>query len=402
MRVLITGAAGLIGRPTARLLAEEGHEVLATDLRAAPTVDRHPAAAIERRLGPATDLRPAAAVDRHPAAATDRRPGPTTDLRPALAVDRRPLPVDPRALTGEHPRISWLRLDVRQRARVMAAFAELRPEAVVHLAARHFIPWCDRFPAATLRTNVIGTQNVADAVRELGGARLVFASSAAVYGPSAERLGEDHPLDPDDIYGTSKATCERLLELAVRRDPEASVVVLRLFNTIGPGDPHPHLVPRLISELGRDGRRVRVGNLGSVRDYIDVEDVARAIHAAVCSERSGLTVTNVGSGVGRSVGEVVQALGALVGHPLEVVSISARRRAVDRPFLVADPTRARELLGWEPRVAFEAGLARTLLAEGVKLGEGFTPAGEMPSEPDTHAAEGRPAQAEAGKILAAV
>jgi nucleoside-diphosphate-sugar epimerase len=125
-------------------------------------------------------------------------------------------------------------------------------------------------------------------------------------------------------------------------------------------------VPRLISELGRGGRRVRVGNLTSVRDYVDVEDVARAIRAAVCSERPGLTVANVGTGVGRSVGEVVQALSALVGHPLEVVSIPARQRAVDRPFLVADPTRARELLGWEPQVAFEAGLARTLLAGNVR------------------------------------
>ncbi len=307
MRVLVTGAAGLIGRPTVRLLAEGGHEVLATDLR--------------------------------------------------------PVPADQRQLAGEHYSIRWLQLDVRRGVRVRAALAELRPDAVVHLAARHFIPWCDRFPAATLRTNVLGTQNVVDAMRELRGARLVFASSAAVYGPCAERLREGHPLDPDDIYGTSKATCERLLELALRRDPDASMVVLRLFNTIGPGDPHAHLVPRLISELGRDGRRVRVGNLGSVRDYVDVEDVTRAIRAAVCSDLPGLTVANVGTGVGRSVGEVVQALGALVGHPLEVVSIPARRRAVDRPFLVADPARARELLGWEPQVAFEAGLARTLLAD---------------------------------------
>jgi UDP-glucose 4-epimerase len=341
VRVLITGAAGLIGRPTARLLAEEGHEVLATDLRPAP------------------------ATDRPPAPATDRRSGRATDLRSAPAIERHHLPLDQHALTVEHPRIRWLRLDVRQGERVKAALGEFRPDAVVHLAARHFIPWCNRFPAATLRTNVIGTQNVADAVRGLGGARLVFASSAAVYSPSAERLGEDHPLGPDDIYGTSKATCERLLELAVRRDPDSSVFVLRLFNTIGPGDPHPHLVPRLISELGRDGQRVRAGNLSSVRDYIAVEDVACAISAAVCSERSGLTVANVGTGVGRSVADVVQELGELVGHPLEVISIPSRRREVDRPFLVADPTRARELLGWEPRVAFEAGLARTLLADNV-------------------------------------
>src|SRR5580704_13444594 len=101
MRVLLTGAAGLIGRPTARLLAAEGHEVLATDLRPAPASD--------------------------------------------------------------------LQLDVRQGARVKAGLAEFQPDAVVHLAARHFIPWCNRYPAATLRTNVLGTQNVVEAVRELGG-----------------------------------------------------------------------------------------------------------------------------------------------------------------------------------------------------------------------------------------
>jgi UDP-glucose 4-epimerase len=313
----VTGAAGLIGRATVRLLAQEGHELLAADLRI-PSVQLAGTAAGPRRL-------------------------------------------------------RWQRLDVRQGEHVRAAVAEFQPDAVVHLAARHFIPWCDRHPAATLRTNVLGTQNVVDAVRKLGGeARLVFASSAAVYGPSTERLAEEDPLDPDDIYGASKMTGERLLELALRREERLRVVVLRLFNTVGPGDSHPHLVPRLVSELRRGGRRVRVGNLGSVRDYIHVEDVARAILAALGAGLPALTCANVGTGVGRSVGEVIATLGALVGRPLEIVSVSSRRREVDRPFLVADPTHAREVLGWEPRVAFEEGLARTLCACGIPLqgGEG--------------------------------
>jgi UDP-glucose 4-epimerase len=300
--VLVTGAAGLIGRPTVGLLVEDGHDVLATDLHVVPA-------------------------------------------------------------GGE--RVRWLRLDVRRGKRVRASVEAFGPDTVVHLAARHFIPWCDRHPAATLATNVIGTQNVADAINHLGGARLVFASSAAVYGPSARRLRENDPLDPDDVYGTSKLTCERLLGLA--RSECEGAVVLRLFNTIGPGDPHPHLVPRLISELRRGDGRVRVGNLASVRDYVYVDDVARAIVAAVRADVHGLTVANVGTGTGRSVGEVVETLGTLVGRPLEVVSIAARRRTVDRPFLVADNTYAQTVLGWEPRVPFATALARTLRAGSVEL-----------------------------------
>jgi UDP-glucose 4-epimerase len=298
--VLLTGAAGLIGRVSARLLDEGGHEVLATDLL--------------------------------------------------------PPPADSHGLP-------WRRLDVRQGEQVRATLAAFAPDAVVHLAARHFIPWCERFPAATLKTNVVGFQNVIEGVPRAGTRKLVFASSAAVYGPSSRPLAETSALGPDDVYGTSKVMGEQLLALARARRTGFDAVVLRLFNTIGPGDANPHLVPRLLAELRGGGEQVRLGNLQSVRDFIYVEDVARAIVAAVETELPGLTSINVGSGRGRSVEEVVRAIEELVGHALRIVSVPARRRTVDRPFLVADIARARALLGWEPAVSFAEGLARTLHAE---------------------------------------
>jgi UDP-glucose 4-epimerase len=301
MKVLITGAAGLIGRATAQLLDERGHHVLAADLRPAPS-----------RL---------------------------EDL-------------------------AWQQLDVRRGEQLRRALVAFAPDVLVHLAAKHFIPWCQRYPAATLKTNLLGTQNVIDGVRHAGVPKLVFASSAAVYAPSVRPLAESSPLAPDDIYGTSKLMGEQLLGLACRRQHDFDAVLLRLFNTIGPGDENPHLIPRLLRELrSGDGQRVRLGNLGTVRDYVYVEDVARAILAAVEGELPGLNAVNVGSGRGRSVADVVQALGGLLGRELQVLSVSARRRAVDRPFLVADIERARALLGWEPDVAFEDALARTLHAE---------------------------------------
>jgi UDP-glucose 4-epimerase len=126
---------------------------------------------------------------------------------------------------------------------------------------------------------------------------------------------------------------------------------------------NPHLLPRLLAELRSGSERVRLGNLSSVRDYVYVEDVARAIVAAVESELPGSSTVNVGGGSGHSVAEVVQALGELLGRELKTISIARRRRAVDRPFLVADIGQARALLGWEPMASFEEGLARTLHAE---------------------------------------
>ncbi len=306
MRVLLTGAAGLIGRASARLLLESGHEVLVSDLH--------------------------------------------------------PMPA------GSHA-LPWRRLDIRRREQVQTLVEMYRPEVLVHLAARHFIPWCERFPAATLATNVVGSENVIEGARAGGVRKLVFASSAAVYGPSLQPLKESCALGPDDVYGVSKATGEQLMRLASQRAGGPDTVVLRLFNTIGPGDRNPHLIPRMVSELRLAGERLRLGNLTSVRDYVYVEDVARAILAAVEAELPGHTTINIGGGEGRSVAEVVEVLEGLLRRTLQVVSSSARRRAVDRPFLVADRDRARRLLGWEPRVEFEEGLARTLLAGGVQLGE---------------------------------
>ena len=244
-----------------------------------------------------------------------------------------------------------------------AALSSFGPDVVVHLAAKHFIPWCERFPAATLQTNVVGTQNVIEGALRAGAGKLVFASSAAVYGPSPRPLQESSRLGPDDVYGTSKVMGEQLLKLAHARGQELDAVVLRLFNAIGPGDGNPHLIPRLMAEVRGGGQRVRLGNLQSVRDYVFVADVARAIVAAVERELPGFSAVNVGSGKGRSVEEVVRVLGDLLGHELRISSVSTRRRAVDRPFLVADIGRARTLLGWEPEVPFEEGLARTLHAE---------------------------------------
>ncbi|GAA1233637.1 hypothetical protein GCM10009676_16310 [Prauserella halophila] len=134
-------------------------------------------------------------------------------------------------------------LDIRQRSKLVQLMAAEHPWAVVHLAAQHFIPACDGAPAETLAINVLGTQHVLDACAVHPPQRLVFASTADVYGANESPHGEDDPPEPQGVYGWSKLFGERLLQDQAHRLGHCTAVVARLFNVYGPGDPHPHLLP---------------------------------------------------------------------------------------------------------------------------------------------------------------
>ena len=145
------------------------------------------------------------------------------------------------------------------------------------------------------------------------------------------------------------------------------MAVARLFNTYGPGETNPHLIPSLIDQaLG--GGTVRVGDLGTRRDYVHVGDVARAL-AAMGGRRGGdgILTLNIGSGRAISGHEVVGAVSRAIGRDLELAADPSRLRKVDRPLLLSDPERAAELLGWRTEVLFEDGIAE-LVRASVALG----------------------------------
>jgi UDP-glucose 4-epimerase len=300
MRVLITGGAGLVGRATARALQRAGHDVAVADI--APMPD-------------------------------------------------------------SHADISMIALDILRKADFEILIDDLRPSAIIHLAAQHFIPICNSAPAETLRLNVEGTQRVLDAARSSGVATILFASSAAVYAPSLEPLSENSPLMPDDIYGSTKVFAEQLLRLA-SADATLRCGVMRLFNVIGSGDPNAHLIPRIVEQL-RVGGAVELGNLDSTRDYVFVDDVADAFVLALEKSRESLAIFNVGSGRGHSVRDVISTIESLMGTTIEVCSVPHLQRAVDRPILTADISHTRRALGWEPRVPFRSALSYILEDAGV-------------------------------------
>jgi GDP-4-dehydro-6-deoxy-D-mannose reductase len=224
-------------------------------------------------------------------------------------------------------------------------------DAVIHLAARSFVPESWNLPADFMRTNLLGTIGALDYCRERG-AGLIFPSSY-MYGHVARQpIGEDACLVANNPYALSK----KLAEEACRFYADAygvTVTVLRPFNIYGAGQSDRFLIPTILHQL-RDGKEIHVKDLEPRRDYVYVLDVVDAMVKAVGC-RPGFNVFNVGSGASHSVRELIHMIQDVWGTDLPVRSDGERRRE-ELMDTVADTTRARQQLGWTPRFSLRHGL----------------------------------------------
>jgi UDP-glucose 4-epimerase len=279
--------------------------------------------------------------------------------REALARGRRVVVLDDlsfgrAALLPEHAALTLVRGDVRDPATTRRLLRIHEPHAVIHLAAIHFIPYCNAHPVEAMDVNVNGTRAVLAACRERPPRRLVFASTAAVYPAEGGPFTEEVPAAPLDVYGYTKLMGEDLCRL-FSLETGVPTRIARLFNVFGPADTNAHLIPDLETQA-RAGTTIRLGNLDPIRDYVHVSDVAAALLTLLDRSTAGVETFNVGSGEGRSVRQVVAAFEAALGRPLVVEQEEARVRKVERLSLVASTARLRADSPWRPRVSFEAGV----------------------------------------------
>lgn len=224
-------------------------------------------------------------------------------------------------------------------------------DAVVHLAARSFVPDSWESPAGFLRTNLSGTVEALEYCRTHG-AHLVFLSSY-MYGDAVRQpVHESSALVAKNPYALSKKLADEACQFFAER-LGASVAVLRPFNIYGPGQSETFLVPTILRQL-ESGTEVRVRDLDPRRDYIYVADVVEAIVRAVAA-RPGFNVLNLGSGRSHSVAELIDTIQQVWGTDLPVTSDGVRRpdEIMDT---VADISLAEERLGWKPRFTLRQGL----------------------------------------------
>jgi len=254
--------------------------------------------------------------------------------------------------------------DITDRALLDQVFAEYAFDAVLHFAARMEVGESLRRPDLYYANNVCGSRNLIDAMRKGGIGRLVFSSTAAVYGNPLEiPIPENHPCSPGNPYGASKWMVERML----RDESDAfglKSVSLRYFNAAGAAgdgvlgerhDPETHLIPLTCRAAGRGEPRLKIFGTDystpdgtCVRDFVHVEDLCEAHLLALDYLQTGgeTTSINLGYGGGFSVREVIETVERVSGFP--VPADNAPRRIGDPEYLVADATQACKLLGWSP------------------------------------------------------
>ncbi len=317
MRVLLTGGAGYIGSHTALVLLEQGHQVVVLD-----------------------------------------------DLSNSSRESVRRV----EALTGQP--IAFVEADLTDPAATRAGLHGIEFDAAIHFAGLKAVGESVAQPTRYYRVNLDSTLVLLDLMRERGVNRLVFSSSATVYGdPQTPLIAETHPVGVGltNPYGWSKAMNEQIIRDAATAWPELAAVNLRYFNPVGAHpsgrigeDPSgiPNNLMPYVAQVAV-GRREQLAVFGDdydtpdgtgVRDYIHVMDLAEGHVAALTRATPGVQAYNLGSGVGTSVLEAVRAFEAASGRAVPYAIHP--RRAGDLATVVADPSLAFAELGWRTTRSF--------------------------------------------------
>lgn len=270
---------------------------------------------------------------------------------------------DTRPPDRESATASYRAVDVRSAEFVEAATA-CDPDAIVHLAALSDLAYCRDHPDEAFDVNVMGTENVLAAARECSPDAVAIASSGAVYAPDTDLLSESSRLGPTDVYGETKLVGERLAEAFAARTG-ISTPVARPFTVYGPDREAPNLFSAITDQLEGGGREVTLGNLSPRRDYVHVDDVARAFVSLLASFDGGYRAFNVATGSSHSVREVVRQVSRTLDREIEIAQDETRMRGTERPELRGDPSRLRAETAWRPRYDLRDGIRDVLEAEGL-------------------------------------
>ena len=235
-------------------------------------------------------------------------------------------------------------------------------DCVYHLAARVSVPQSVLYPREYARVNVGGTVSLMEAMRDTGVGRVIFTSSGAVYGrQSRQPVDEDDSPHPDSPYAVSKWAAEQYIH-TIGELWGLETVALRIFNTYGPGQSlpvsHAPVVPRFLQAALGGGSLIVYGGGKQTRDYVFIDDVVDALVAAATAPNISRTVINVGSGREVSVNDLLACVEQVTGQRANVIHNTQKEGGVPR--LAADISRARSLLGFQPRVTLAEGLALTV------------------------------------------
>jgi GDP-4-dehydro-6-deoxy-D-mannose reductase len=254
-------------------------------------------------------------------------------------------------------------LDIRSEKDVFKCIQEIKPDWIFHLAAVSNVRHSWNMRKETLETNIIGTQNVFEGIREFSPkARVLFVSSSDIYGtrsPSGEPLTEKEEVVAMNPYAYSKWSAELLGEFYTRVE-NLDILIARPFPHTGPGQSADfvcsdwaHQIARI--EKGLDEPVIKVGNVSIERDFTDVRDVVRAYAMLMQKGRTG-EVYNVCSGRFYSLESILEQLLSFTQKEIKVRMDSQKLRKMDILRLVGDSSKIKQAISWEPKIPMEQSL----------------------------------------------
>lgn len=248
--------------------------------------------------------------------------------------------------------------DIRDYTSVLRAVKGV--DYVIHLAAQISVPYSFQNPIDFAMNNVVGTTNILKASVECGISKFVYTSTSEIFGGSDEPLNEDSLRIPKSPYSASKVGADAMVK-SFFYTYNLNTLILRPFNTFGPRQSIRALIPWIIYQ-GLRSEKVKLGNLEPKRDFTYVKDTVEGILLALEKETEGGDEINLGTGRSFSVMEVVEVVSKVLGKDLKVeVEEKFKRPKKAEVFnLIADNSKAKRVLGWEPKWSFEEGVRETV------------------------------------------
>lgn len=297
MKVLVTGGAGFIGSHVTRMLLDANHEVAVIDNLSCGKKE-------------------------------------SVDSRAKLIV-----------------------ADIKDSKKVKEALKGV--DAVIHMAGLIIVPESVRDPIKYCDNNVIGTVSFIEEMRKAKVRKIIFSSSACVYGtPNKLPIKEDAPLRPDNPYGASKASIETFLQ-TYNAIHGFDSIILRYFNPYGPGEKHvpeTHAIPNFIKATLVKKPIPLYWKGEQIRDFIYIEDLAQA-HIDVLNQ-TGYQVFNIGTEKGVKVKDVIDEIFKIVGYKTPIKDLGKRRGDVHANY--ASSEKLKKATGWSAKVSLSEGLKRTI------------------------------------------
>jgi len=232
---------------------------------------------------------------------------------------------------------------------------------IFHLAALIGIPYSYEAPLSYVKTNIVGTVNILEAARKNEVELVINTSTSETYGSALYTpIDELHPMQGQSPYSASKISADKLAE-SYYNSFQTPVLTVRPFNTYGPRQSSRAVIPTIISQLLTQDNLI-LGDLAPMRDFTFVADTVDGFLCAAGHERHIGEVINLGYGKAASIGDTAKIIMDLMGTDKKIFSEDSRIRPKNSEVLhlVSDNSKAKELIGWEPKINFSDGLEKTI------------------------------------------